>query len=335
MPTVQEFGRNLEEATASLRSLHGLVVANSGQIEEHNGALEEFAVEWHATAEAVGTQSEALAALQQEQTAALTREWEETKGLIESSVAKAEDVEARVAGHKGSILGLFGTVTAALDQIQSAREAKHGEVQAGAEEFLEELGSLREMLDTAHQTEVTEFTSFEEHTGEMQERLHQHRAEMDDVHGTAHSDIGTTHLERVHQEASDHFAEVSGTMSETLTSQFSELTGNFEQIHQTFDATVVHLVEDLVNRFTESAERLGQHIETEARDKLTEAIETCVRECVEAFMAEIIENITMMSVGASVTASMTPVLPMLIAAKALISAINDILEALKAANPFD
>ena len=72
-----------------------------------------------------------------------------------------------------------------------------------------------------------------------------------------------------------------------------------------------------------SQEYIGETL----KDKVTETFEDAIENAVKGLIAEVGENVTMMTVGTTVTGAMSPVLPQLAAAKVAISAINAVLNA--------
>jgi hypothetical protein len=60
------------------------------------------------------------------------------------------------------------------------------------------------------------------------------------------------------------------------------------------------------------------------KDKLIETFEDAIENAVKAMISEVAENIVMMTVGTSVTASLSPILPELIAAKVTVGIIKTV-----------
>lgn len=120
------------------------------------------------------------------------------------------------------------------------------------------------------------------------------------------------------------------------------------ELTEAFEAAQVAL-QDSLSQFTSNTTDRAEHLRAEAaaivssliahtrettESEIREAFENLVREALERLSAEVVEQIVTMEAGAATTGALAPILPKLIAAKHLLGAINDALDALDNLNPF-
>ena len=114
--------------------------------------------------------------------------------------------------------------------------------------------------------------------------------------------------------------------SEEISSGFDELSGNFEEMFTSFGTDTGELGDKLKETLNEVLENAQDYAGTQMKDKITESFQEAIEDTVKAMMEEAIENAVMMSFGAGVTGALSPLLPMIAAAKVATGLIKAVLD---------
>lgn len=327
--TVDDIGRRLEalhvllqEAASRTQSLtasltdHGEHVERlaSGLVSEWSGVAS-FCEEGEAQCDAADANatsqvSTLLATCRQHQTTA-DREHEETASRLDAIGADAE----RFTQDYGT---QHATVTTATDAVA-------GHIDEGVQQFQAEWASLEQ-------------ESIEPFVQAAGDELQQTEEEFERTTLTVQS-FG----EHIAQELTAAFTEWMEHLRERAGTQVQEqLVATFEETRTALEAAFGSFSDGVRSRsehLRQEAQTLIAHVIENAQQKASEetqnAFNELVKEALERLAQEVVEQIATTQAGAATTTALSPILPELIAAKYLLQAINQCLEALDAVNPFD
>ena len=142
------------------------------------------------------------------------------------------------------------------------------------------------------------------------------------------NDISETHASQVETNFSNFSDRLTGEHTEQITSSFDDFEVNFSDSFTSFGSEVEGHGDDLKARVTEILQSTGEYAGETLTGELQDAYSNAIDNSVEALIAEVGENIALMSMGSGVTTSLSPVLPQLVAAQIAVEAINSVLDAI-------
>lgn len=217
---------------------------------------------------------------------------------------KQADLEARFAELTSEA---FDTLRASAEQIAGEIEELDGKSQQLFEELGGAVGELRDKLEDLQDQTVSAFEDIFEN---IQEAL---------------TEAITSAFDTFREDVAGRAAEALGTGVEQLSEQMT-------QIHDHLREEVERIGTLLTDAASDVFSSVMEHITTDAIERIVDAVESLVREFLETLIADLVESLVLMNVGASTTAALSPFLPQLVVAKNVVETINDLLDAL---NPFD
>jgi len=110
-----------------------------------------------------------------------------------------------------------------------------------------------------------------------------------------------------------------------IEAQLYDLLAVHERTAAALEQEVRRLAEDLVGSVEDATEIAAVKL----RQRAEQAVRSALQEAVEGMLRDAFESTALSQIGVSITSSLSPVLPQLMAAKALLSAIRSALEALR------
>ena len=188
------------------------------------------------------------------------------------------------------------TITELLQQIRDTQEAMHNACVA----LTGHLEQAQQQAEAAHEAATHTLS-----------RVAAHLADLQRVQITGLFDTLGTHLEQRQRELAEHLGLSANTLEQCCQlwqDQGTEATRRFsDQV-----STVLHELEQYCT------DRLQQELEDE--------VQAIIKAAVDALLEEIEETTLVMTFGSTLTTAMSPYLPELAAAKALVTTINHVLE---------
>lgn len=257
--------------------------------------------------------------------------------------AAAEQYIADVASASGTVIAATqqglqrlqdagGVVQQAQDLMQSAVEAMAVEFRQtaavlteGAEELIGVVEGTASVWSSTAKETVTQI-------GQWTEGLQSCQTQFDEGLQSAgellnqKSEALAGEIAKIFQTAHDEF--VTGVETQLLEGTQDGLSAvgeNIEGFAQDATSAIDSLAEDVKARLGELLEGLRQYAEDEIKSNLKAAFDELVDEVLAAFIAELIESVVLTQAGVATTSALSPVIPALVVAEKLLSAVKNLL----------
>jgi gas vesicle protein len=322
------------------------------QLDEGLGHLQAFVADLAEKQNDLGTVGERLAELQSS-IEALTGNLEATRErVVQISDDRQQQLDgalAEVDGAVGSLVEegqetgqkLTDVVAVALDEHEgqlSAKTDEHGErLESGAQQLLDEgfgvadqavetaggtLQDLRGRTDTSFEefgAKVEELTTTVQATGEATTSTLADAAEQTngDLFELVTTGFGSF------TEVTDHLLGEDGLVG-AFGGFGADLEGGFAQLGN----SVTGLGDQLIGQVDGLIASTVEVVEKEVTGRIQEEIEQVIVGSVEGLIADFADSIITMQVGSTITAAVSPWVPELAAAKAVVTTIDDLLESM-------
>jgi hypothetical protein len=269
-----------------------------------------------------------IEALRQTQHAVL----EHLAGPHAGAIASLAQVES-TAGTQGTRLTESG------EHLESVASALHGAVQSGQQALQAGLEEVRQGF-TQGGTTITEL---QQQIRDTQEAMHNACVAL-----TGHLEQTQQQAEAVHEAATHTLSRVAAHLTDL---QRVQITGLFDTLGTSLEQRQRELTEHLglstdtleqccqqwQDQGTEAARRFSDQVSTvlheleqycaeRLQQELEHGVQAMIKAAVDALLEEIEETTLVMTFGSTLTTAMSPYLPELAAAKALVTTINHVLE---------
>lgn len=322
------------------------------ELDEGLGHLQAFVADLAEKQNDLGAIGERLAELQSS-IEGLTGDLEATRErMVQISDDRQQQLDgtlAEVEGAVGSLVEegqetgqkLTDVVAVALDEHEgqlSAKSDEHGErLESSAQQLLDEgfgvadqavetaggtLQDLRGRADTSYEelgAKVVELTTTVQATGEATTGTLADAAEQ--THGDLFELINTGFGSFT--EVTDHLVGEDG-LAGAFGGFGADLEGGFAQLGN----SVAGLGDQLIGQVDGLIESTVEVVEKEVTGRIQEELEQVIVGSVEGLIVDFADSIVMMQVGSTITAAVSPYVPELAAAKAVVTTIDDLLESM-------
>ena len=312
LEALQDLIQQSSDATGTLIPTIGFHEGLTEELNSANDALKEL----HEETEKSDSGAEKLASEVKELIAAVNSASGEAQGAVSQCHSSMEEAEKMLVSEVGQACGEAKSSQAEsqgiIESAQAAIEAITGAMQtaeSGVEQILQKLSS-----------------SVQDLHGKVNDS------------GTQVSDCFGQLIQAVQSEMGPGGESVMNQVSELVTGDFTtlastgidELKGAADQLFSNFEEVTSGLGENLEQRAVQILSELAQHTTDTAATKVSDSVEDLIGDAVAKLGTEIAEAIALTSTGASTTAMLSPVLPQLAAAKAVVGAIERALALLDA-----
>jgi hypothetical protein len=248
------------------------------------------------------------------------------------AVASLEQVESTAAAQ--------GTrLTESWEHLESAASALHGAVQSGQQALQASLEEGRQGFPQGGTT----ITELQQQIRDTQEAMHNTCVAL-----TGHLEQAQQQAEAAHEAATHTLSRVAAHLTDL---QRVQLPGLFDTLGTYLEQRQRELIEHLglsadtleqccqqwQDQGTEAARRFSDQVSTilheleqycadRLQQELEHGVQAIIKAAVDALLEEIEETTLVMTFGSTLTTAMSPYLPELAAAKALVTTINHVLE---------
>jgi hypothetical protein len=318
MTEVTDIADDYESASEALKSLAQCSDAAIAILQPANGQLK-------ALGAGLDGASEALKELQQatEQTGSRTEALadglkEALSPLTEAASEAASSISEVFISIEGAGNGFVSEVGEALDN------ARNSQAESRALFDLAEM-SVNQVYDTVETAETLVEGVLEKFSATVQEAYGKIDSSGDQVTGAFGAIIegipsemmpgAAAAMEKASQLASGDFVNLAET-------RIGELKDAAESVFSNFEDVTTVLGEKLEQRASDIFSQLSAHASDFASSKVSESVEDIINTAVATLTAEIAEAVTLIGAGSSTTALLSPVLPQLAAAKAVVGTIE-------------
>jgi len=128
------------------------------------------------------------------------------------------------------------------------------------------------------------------------------------------------------------YSEFTSALHDTHTSELTQgvsethdaLTGAYEHFHEESSNAANNLMETVGHTISE----MGTHVGQEIHQGIEEAAGHAIEQALEGLIEDIVSSIAMMGIGEATTAAMSPIIPELAIAKAIVHTIDELLKLL-------
>jgi len=128
------------------------------------------------------------------------------------------------------------------------------------------------------------------------------------------------------------YSEFSTALHDTHTSELTQgvsdthdaLTSQYDHFHEGASNAGQHLMDTVSHTISE----MGTHIGQEIHQGIQQAAEHAIEQALEGLIQDVVSSIAMMGIGEATTAAMSPIIPELAIAKAIVHTIDELLKLL-------
>ena len=160
------------------------------------------------------------------------------------------------------------------------------------------------------------FENFSSSLSDMQESTVTLQSETETQFEQLSNEIEDTHQLNLVTLLDEFSTEVSQSQMSEITEGFSHLESGLTEIYSTYSTET----EEIINLFTDQGSEILSNVGTYCQESLCQELEdtfeNATEEAVQAIAEEVTQNLFMMVAGGSASATLAPLLPLLVAAKA-------------------
>jgi F0F1-type ATP synthase membrane subunit b/b' len=328
MAVAQEFGESLNESAENLTQLlntldqaYDGISAICEEMESNQEELTELTTTVNTTLsdfwEALDTHQQELLSGQESSGSALD-------GLQEAIT----EMESQIDGFVQAIEEVSNTLGTEIGNSRTEFDGDITEAKEGMAEAKALLEKLESELTQAWETVEQAFSDTAESISQLQESIETHKTETEGQFEHLTTDIGET-LKGAIADLLDQFNEqLSGAQTDAVTDCFDGMEEGLTTAYGDFGEQAEAIADELINRATDIMSNVADHFENSLSSELEQIFQDAIEDAIKALAEEIAESLMMMGIGATVTSAIAPLVPAIVAAKALLGLIKAALEAL-------
>ncbi len=325
MSEIQEATQTLEESEEQLTQLLNLLGLTCEE-------MESFCSEMESDNEASMQKSEEIASHLTEfyelvQTCQNTLESSELDTALDAFQTLLDETETEFESLNQSIETLSNEFTTSLEESETQidTEAKEAENLFGT--INQTIDSLEETIETGQQEVQAAFDALEEKIDELVGNVENWQETTTQTFNEFISEVGETHSEALDSGFSESIDLISDDCSKELTSKFEETIAQLEETYQAFQTHVTETSEKFKTESLDILSELDREIEQTFESELN-TMEDELQSLIGEVRDEIIENLALMTLGATTTAAIAPLIPMIVFALDILKRIQEILDGL-------
>ncbi|MDF1755318.1 MAG: hypothetical protein P1U89_21190 [Verrucomicrobiales bacterium] len=321
------------------------VIQIATNYDQAEAALSELIQRAGEAAEALTNSHETITENLQEELSSVT----DSIDTINSGIRQSE---TEIENHSASIQQSIADFTTASDEIelsvvnfQTATQESRTDFDSGIQSVLDlniaSNSRAESSVETAYQSIVTLSASMQEAESKTTESVSQFAESVTGYEGVINDQS---------QKVNDGFSQLIGSLSgefnqnsEAVMTQLSEmmsqstdlagtsmeqLQGIGEDTLNQFQTDFSGFGEDLEQRAADILSELSNHVSVTASSKVNDVVQGIIGDAVTRLSSEIAQSIAVTQIGASTTATLSPILPQLAAAKAIVGAVESALSLL-------
>ena len=243
-------------------------------------------------------------------------------GLDNLTTATAE-TESQLNEFVQSVQSVVDDFEQACVEAQDTFDGTCGQLQTTLSTIGDRLNALEETLSQAQNETESTFSDLSAAIAQLSSQVGEFQTSVETGFEDCSLVITDTHMSAIDEHLDDFCEQISQTQLTELTSHFTQISDQFTNLYSTFTSDIDGLGDQLQARCHQILEDTGQHCENELKGKLETAFREMIEEAIKELMAEVIENVTLMTAGSSITGALGPILPELVAAKKAAELLND------------
>ncbi|XDE64853.1 hypothetical protein AB3M80_14290 [Arthrospira platensis BEA 1257B] len=199
------------------------------------------------------------------------------------------------------------------------------ETKSTFEELKDSFEQLTEAINQAMETTIGVFETLGDAISDLEERVTTNQEETEGNFEGLVTEISDNHRDSLESLLGNFSQFLAQDKLSEITDDFSNFKGVLTDVYNTLGSQAAAVADNLQERGSAIFENVKDYAEDSLKDNLEDSFKDAIDDVVSDMIQEVGENMVMMKVGATVTSSLTPILPQIVAAKVATGTIKQVL----------
>lgn len=315
MAAAEVLEQNLEESSEKLQQIIDAIELASTQMSDLSGQLESTNTSLEEAKESIIEGLETTSQELESTKAEFTSSRDEVLNVIEGLQTALGELEEKLNGGSETLDNAENEFGSANDSRREELDNNLEEVIAAFNDLAETIAQMEDSVSEENETTESFFSEFSQGVKGLQENIESVQEETEADFSEIASNVGENLKSDLNSLLEEFSSQLTDEQLGEISEGFTELTGNFEEMFNSFSQDTGELGDKLKDTLNEVLENSQDYAGEQMKSKITASFQDAIEDSVRAMMQEVVENVTMMSFGTTVTSALSPVLPFIAAAK--------------------